>query len=257
MPPAPAPGSIAPQIVWTPRTVLLLIGVLWLMFVLAGCSAEQIAQLQTQRDQVAQTVEQMRPQVVAAQTQVDQLDQQIAALDVQIAAIAGDEPGDERAKLVAARNQLTVVRNRTQRILDVGDEALSRAKTVLTSIETELAQLTPDDPGAAINSGARVISPMLPPPYNLILAGAGTLLGGLATGLWQAKKRKQAEAAAASVVNAIELEKSGDGTVNFGDPQTKALLRSRMTDEAKALVENARARVQAWSKLIPPHKTTN
>ena len=137
--------------------------------------------------------------------------------------------GEKRDKVLAAYERVVekIVENR---------KYLSDANEALANYERVTADSTA--PHEFISGAATSAAPFVPPPWNMILLGAGGLVGAVGSFLGGKKKT---EAQARKVVNAIEAAKTaGGGTVNFGAPETERLLRSSMGHEGRELVRKLR-----------------
>lgn len=158
---------------------------------------------------------------------------QLGALDTQIT--AAQAAGADVSALAQTRDRLASV-------LDTARAEKAKWDAVAADYQARLAELPDDaDPLAVIGAGAQAIGVAVPPPWGIYVTLAGGLLGGVGSSIWQTVKRRRTEAAAADVVRSIEAEKAkGSGNVHFADDAVKASLRSRMSDDARALVERAR-----------------
>jgi hypothetical protein len=86
----------------------------------------------------------------------------------------------------------------------------------------------------ASGEGVQGASAFLPPPWNLVLYGIGTL--AVAVGSWM-KGLKTGQQPAVAMATAIEAAKDASGVVNFANPQTITALNT-MGAAAKAIVDN-------------------
>lgn len=177
------------------------------------------------------TREEAQRQIGEISAAVDAGEARLADVDKLIA--QADTP-EERAALQATRDEMS--------------QRLAEARRYVALLQTALEQSVDGDPGSTITAGSTAAAGLLPPPYNLIAIVAGPVLGSLVTSVVEARRRRRLEAerqkleaAAKDVVVAIEHEKAdGDGVVDFTSAATKASLRSRMSTEARELVETFR-----------------
>jgi hypothetical protein len=163
------------------------------------------------------TPEQANELLTAAEEESAELDTVIAQTEAQLAALP---QGETRDKVLAE---------------------LARAKATKAAVDAAIADINAATAGAETwldfaAAGLTATSKSVPPPYGVIAGLGGILLGFIA----EARKRRT-EAAAASVIEAIEhAKKDNSGVVNFGDPQTKAQLRASMSTPARKFVESKR-----------------
>ncbi|MEM9414986.1 MAG: hypothetical protein AAGA29_05840 [Planctomycetota bacterium] len=161
----------------------------------------------------------IRDAITAAEEESAALDQVIADIETQLAALPEGEDRDELLEL-----------------LDDAKAGKSKADAVAADLKTRLADA---DTGLdAIAAGLSSAGTVVPPPYGGYLAIAGGLLAALSETL-----RRRTKRAAQDIVVSIEHTKANNGgVVNFDDAGVKSELRSRMSTEARKLVEEAQAR---------------
>lgn len=107
---------------------------------------------------------------------------------------------------------------------------LAEMQAVIATLEAKVAEM-----GETIGAEdvAIAVAPSLPPPWNIVVTVAGTLIGA-----WAGAAKKKADAA--KVIKAIEAAKSADGVVNFTDPTTRDKLKTMMGESGRALVNSIR-----------------
>jgi len=129
------------------------------------------------------------------------------------------------------------------------DEAVAKLQTA-TQTATQTAKLKEQaavagkavaaavDPDGAINpSGvANVVAPLLPPPWNVVVIGAG-LVGTIVL----ETKRRQALTALKSVVDGLETAKRGNTNLSTGLKESAPILLENYTPLAKEVVRKAAA----------------
>ncbi|MCC6679269.1 MAG: hypothetical protein IT445_00050 [Phycisphaeraceae bacterium] len=202
---------------------------------LPGCDSSPLATPEG-RAQVADMIAAQREQAQQITAELPVLTQQVESLNAQIEAI---EDETVREPLIAARDKAVEVLSSAQATVDGLNATVKDLEELLRTADSEVDVYA---------QGVGVIGQHLPPPYNTYALLAASILGigGTIIKSVQASQRlKQLQAtedAAESVIQAIEQVKAeNSGAVNFTDPQTKTELRSRMTEGAKALVEDARS----------------
>lgn len=81
------------------------------------------------------------------------------------------------------------------------------------------------------------VSAVLPPPLNVYVGFAGTLIGLAAAGIAAYQKTK-AEKATESIAKSIEAVKDEHGKVDFNDPATITTLNAVQTPKARQIVDS-------------------
>ncbi len=257
-----ASGPAGPGILKAVGGVLLLALVAFIA-IAAGCSDEQIEQYRAANAEIQTALDEANTKLDGAETLLTELDGQIAATP----------DGPEKLAAVEARDRVAGLIEKTKATADELDGFLEQNNA---AISAALAGNT----AQAVTIGGRYIATKVPQPYGVYVLAGSTVLGGILTYL---QKRKADEAkketnvatdqvkylddslartrdladktrdAAASVITAIEYEKGSDGTVDFADDATQASLRSRMSTEARDMVEVVRraqpARVKALKAM--------
>lgn len=165
-----------------------------------------------------------REAIAQAQATSIELDQVIADAQAELQALPEGEQRDELLGVIA--------KTTTEK---------ARVDGVLADLQTRLEAAGEDaDVIDAAAIGLQGLGSTVPPPWGLYLTSAGGVL--LAVNRWLKARRTQQ--AATSVIQAIEHEKAnGQGKVDFDSRYVKTSLRSRMSNDALELVENARDKV--------------
>lgn len=188
---------------------LLCAGLLAVMLPGVGCTDQQ--------------VEQFRAGLAEARAASAELDPVIADIETQIA----ESPiGDDVRPLLDALAEATTKK--------------AQLDAAAADFQARIAETT--DPVAIVGSGLSAVSPAVPAPWGVWVGVAGTLLAGFAEG-----RRRRTKKAAENVVISIEETKTPDGQIDFRIDGDK--LRSRMSTEARELVETARNKVPP--RVIP------
>lgn len=170
-------------------------------------------------------------QIAANEAKIEEVQAGIADMDAAITDATAQI--DQLPEGDPVREVLTSYRDTKVLLRTAADDTLNALLQESDHLQQVLRESK--DASEAARGVVGVAAPYLPPPWNVYLTA------GL--GLWAAIEnifRRRTKAAARNVVRAIE-ETKVDGAVDFSDDSTKTVLRSRMTDEAKALVESARA----------------
>lgn len=237
----------------TPYLVLVA-AVAMILSLLSGCSSVDVEQYRNVRDELQAALDLTKAELEKARQTIAELTTQIALLD----------DGPEKQAALEARDHVQGVIDKGEAVIPQLEEGIARANQ---AIEAAIA----GDTAAAVNAIGTYVGSKAPPPWNVYILAGTTVLGGVLSYIQKRKKDelsqdnrrkieeisylneerqsigrslKSTEQAARSVIKAIEYEKGGDGVVNFDDPATKMSLRSRMSTEARELVEQTQREVQ-------------
>ncbi len=219
--------------------VCCMIGVLALN--LGGCNADQLAAYQQTKAELASALDSAQTQLAAADALKVQLDAQIEALP----------DGEEKTQAIAARQTI-------EQTIETSKVVVARLQEGVAQAQQAIDAYLAGDSAAAVQLIGPYVAGKVPAPWGLwILLGTNVISGILAfIKNRQAKQviedANEIAAAAKSVILAIEEEKSADGTVAFGDAATAASLRSRMSTEARDLVEQVRQNISNGDTAITP-----
>lgn len=176
-----------------------------------------------------QEVQAFREAMAEKNQEIKQLDTQIEKLetDLAFAEVMGDDELTQK--------------------LQHGIDVLKQTKfTVEAEVDEFLAATVNAEDGFEVGAEAsRQSAKYLPPPYNLAALGVAAILGGISE-----YRRRRMKNAAEDLVIAIEKEKQPDGSVNFNKQAVE--LRSRMSPDARKLVDTAQAKAPAIVKALEP-----
>ncbi|MEM8781907.1 MAG: hypothetical protein AAGE65_03535 [Planctomycetota bacterium] len=192
---------------------------------LPGCTSQQVAEWKAAAQQ--------------ARTQSAALDPVIADLETDLA--EAEVQGGDAEVLAPLQDALTKARERKAEIDALADDYLARIDGV-------------DDPAALVGQGLQVSAPLIPQPWG---TAAGVLGAALVT--FTEWRRRQTEAAAESVVLSIEGAKhETGGVIDFGKSEHRVAVRTRQSEAARKLVDQAQAKaggsigfIQAAEPLKP------
>jgi len=253
------PGVESPLVI-----MLVLVAVIAL---LAGCSSEEIKRLRAYNAELGAALVVTEAELADAQTHLATIDEQIAATP----------DGPEKQAAVEARRQLAEGAEKTRALV-------TDLRVASEQGEAALGAAIAGDTAAAVRIVGPAIAQRLPPQYGVYVLAGTTVLGAVLGYLEKRKKDKatarldsvQGETryiredadlarlqavsdrrAAASVITAIEYEKGGDEVVDFSNETTKASLRSRMSTEARDLVEQVRQAQPARLRVLKAERVTN
>lgn len=214
-----------------------------MFMLLAGCSTEQIEEYRAVKAEMQAALGAAEAGLADAHELIDQLNAQIAEL----------REGPDKDAAIDARDNVAM-------FIEKSNTAVAELTLGIDRAQDAIDALIAGDAAGAVRAIGPYIASKTPPPWNMYIL-AGTSVAGFVLSYIQKRKKDEAEEyaedtnrrrresevklrrvelAAGSVITAIEKEKSGDGVVNFDGEQTKVSLRSRMSTEARDLVEQVR-----------------